>query len=120
MHSAKQYQWHKIAAGLEEIHFGANGLTELEVEGKMICLAKHQNTISATAQKCPHAGAKMCDGHVDALGNMVCPLHRYKFSTKNGRNVSGEGYYLKIFPVEIRPEGVFIGFEQNNLTNWLK
>jgi hypothetical protein len=31
--------------------------------------------------------------------------------------VSGEGYFLKTFPLEIRNEGVFVGFEENNVFN---
>jgi 3-phenylpropionate/trans-cinnamate dioxygenase ferredoxin subunit len=62
----------------------------------------------------------MADGYLDALGNIVCPLHRYKFSVSNGRNTSGEGYFLKTFPVQLREDGVFIGFAQNNLFGWLK
>ena len=31
---------------------------------------------------------------------------------QNGRNVSGEGYYLKHWPVEQREDGVFAGFEE--------
>jgi 3-phenylpropionate/trans-cinnamate dioxygenase ferredoxin subunit len=34
---------------------------------------------------------------------------------KNGRNVSGEGYYMKHWPVDVREDGVFIGFEQTSL-----
>jgi len=34
----------------------------------------------------------------------------------NGRNVSGEGYYLRTYPVEERKAGIFIGFEENS---WL-
>jgi 3-phenylpropionate/trans-cinnamate dioxygenase ferredoxin subunit len=29
----------------------------------------------------------------------------------NGRNTSGEGYYMKHWPVDIRDEGVFVGME---------
>jgi nitrite reductase/ring-hydroxylating ferredoxin subunit len=47
------------------------------------------------------------------VGNIVCPLHRYKFSLVNGRNVSGEGYYLKTYPVEQREDGLYIGFEKS-------
>ena len=46
---------------------------------------------------------------MDALGNIVCPLHRYKFSIKNGRNTSGEGYFLKTFAIEVREDGIFVG-----------
>jgi nitrite reductase/ring-hydroxylating ferredoxin subunit len=118
--SEKQYSWHKIADSLAAIDFNANGLAECKVADKNICLSRQSETVHACAAKCPHAGGKMADGYLDALGNIVCPLHRYKFSLKNGRNVSGEGYFLKNYPVEIRDEGVFVGFEQNKFLNWLK
>jgi len=116
----KKYQWHKIADSMEELNFSSNSMTEITVAGKTICIALHNDNVQACTQKCPHAGGKIADGFLDALGNVVCPLHRYKFSLQNGRNVSGEGYFLKTFPIEIRKEGVFVGFEENNLFNWLK
>ena len=100
--------WHKIADDISEINFKANGLAEIEIKGKTICLAKHHDQLFACTQKCPHAGALLADGHLDALGNLVCPLHKYKFCLKNGRNVSGEGYFLKIFKTEKRGNGIFI------------
>jgi 3-phenylpropionate/trans-cinnamate dioxygenase ferredoxin subunit len=53
----------------------------------------------------------MADGYIDAKGNAVCPLHHYKFSLQSGRNVSGEGYLMKTFPIEIRNDGVWIGMK---------
>ena len=103
--------WHKIADNITEIHFKANGLAEIEINGKTICLAKNHYQLFACTQKCPHAGALLADGQLDALGNLVCPLHKYKFSLKNGRNISGEGYYLKTFAIEEREDGVFICIE---------
>ena len=49
------------------------------------------------------------------IGNIVCPLHRYKFSLTNGRNTSGEGFYMKTFPVEMREEGLYVGLETGGL-----
>ena len=46
--------------------------------------------------------------------NIVCPLHCYKFSLLNGRNVSGEGYYIKLYRIEQRDDGVFMGLEESN------
>ncbi len=100
--------WHKIAESMAEIEFSANNLAELEVNGKKICLGKHDDKLFACTQKCPHAGGILADGYIDALGNLVCPLHRYKFNPQNGRNISGEGYFLKTFLVEAREDGVFI------------
>jgi 3-phenylpropionate/trans-cinnamate dioxygenase ferredoxin subunit len=113
----KKYVWHKIADSIKEIKFSANGLSELKVANKIVCVALREDRLHAFTQKCPHAGGFMVNGYIDALGNIVCPLHRYKFSLQNGRNTSGEGYFLKIFPIEIRQEGVFIGFEEVKFFN---
>ena len=120
MDANKKYTWHKVADAVSEINFSANGLATAEVNDKTICLAQHNETLFACTHKCPHAGGFMGNGHIDAVGNIVCPLHRYKFSLQNGRNTSGEGYFLKTFPVEVRKEGVFVGMPENNLFGWLK
>jgi len=120
MDANKKYNWHKIADNITELSFSENGLTMLEVNNKTICLALNKGQLFACSSKCPHAGGTMADGYIDAVGNIVCPVHRYKFSLQNGRNSSGEGYYLKTFPIEIRNEGVFVGFPENNLFGWLK
>ena len=116
----EKYSWHKIAISAGEINFSSNGMTTIDVAGKKICLSMYNDTVHACAYKCPHAGGLLADGHIDASGNIICPLHRYKFSIQTGRNTSGEGYYLKTFKVEIRPDGVFIGIADNNLFGWLK
>jgi nitrite reductase/ring-hydroxylating ferredoxin subunit len=117
---SKKYQWHKIADTIDDINFATNGMVEIEIKGKNVCVALHKETVLACAAKCPHAGGHMSDGYLDALGNIVCPLHRYKFSLANGRNVSGEGYFLKNYPIEIRTNGIFIGFEESGMFGWLK
>jgi 3-phenylpropionate/trans-cinnamate dioxygenase ferredoxin subunit len=115
MISTEKLNWAKIADTVEEIPFGPNNLAEIDADGKRICVGRHNNTLFAFARKCPHASGHLAEGWIDPLGNVVCPLHRYKFCLKNGRNVSGEGYYLKHWPVEIREEGVFVGLEKNKL-----
>ncbi len=100
--------WHKIAESVSEINFSANGLAMLEVAGKTITVGLHNDRVFACAQKCPHAGGNLADGYIDSFRNLVCPVHRYKFNPQNGRNTSGEGYYLVTFVVELREEGVFV------------
>ena len=117
---SKTYKWYKIADTIEEINFSTDGLVEVEVNCKKICVVLKNEMLFACTAKCPHAGGNMSHGYVDALGNIVCPLHRYKFSLTNGRNVSGEGYFLKNYPIEIRINGIFIGFEETSMFSWLK
>ena len=109
----KKYKWYKIADDLNEIEFAVNNIAVVEFNGRNICLGKFKDSLFAFAYKCPHAGGILADGYIDALGNVVCPLHRYKYNLQNGRNVSGEGYYLKHWPAEIRDDGVFVGLEES-------
>lgn len=115
MQAGKNYQWHKVAEHVNELPWQPNNLCEVEVAGKTLCLARVQAAVHACARKCPHAGGTMANGFIDPLGNVVCPLHRYKFSLQNGRNVSGEGYHLKTYPVELREDGVYVGLEAGGL-----
>lgn len=108
---ATRINWIRVAESLEEIPFGDNQLAEVMADNKKICVGKFKDNLFAFAAKCPHAGGFFKDGFIDALGNVVCPLHRYRFCPKNGRNVSGEGYYLKHWPVEQREDGVFVGLD---------
>ena len=114
MEKTTKYKWHKIAESESELNFASNNLLELEVAGKKICIAKGTHLYACTA-KCPHAGGSIADGYIDQSDNVTCPLHRYKFSLQNGRNTSGEGYYLKTFPVQTTSDGIFIGIEEKGL-----
>jgi nitrite reductase/ring-hydroxylating ferredoxin subunit len=109
--SVTNYTWHKLAEHINEIEFAGNNIGVAKVDGKKICIGRFHEQVFAFAYKCPHAGGIMADGYIDALGNVVCPLHRYKYDMKNGRNVTGEGYYLKHWPVEQREDGVYIGMD---------
>jgi 3-phenylpropionate/trans-cinnamate dioxygenase ferredoxin subunit len=115
-----ELNWVKIAESAAELPWGENGLLEIVVEEKHICLIRKGDSISGCAAKCPHAGAKMAEGYVDALGNVVCALHKYRFCTNKGRNVSGEGYFLKIYRIEVREDGVYVDLSATKTSNWLK
>ncbi len=105
--------WVRIAEDIREISWQENDLAVVEANDKKVTLCRRNNQLFACAYKCPHAGVAMADGYLDPAGNIVCPLHRYKFSLLNGRNVSGEGYYLKTYPVEQREDGIYVGMEKS-------
>lgn len=99
---------HYIAPGILAIDWQANNMAVVEVGGKKITLILHQEQLFACAHKCPHASGIMAHGFIDSLGKITCPLHKYKFNLDNGRNTSGEGYYLKTYKVEVDEEGVYV------------
>ena len=113
--AGNKLRWYKIAEHINELPWGDNHLALAEANGKKICIGRYQERLFAFAARCPHAGGWLHEGYIDVLGRVVCPLHRYKFDMGNGRNVSGEGYYLKHWPVEVREDGVYAGLEK---TGW--
>ena len=112
--SATEMHWVLVTDAPLSLDWPDNQLLDLSVDGKKITLAKFKDGYFAFAQKCPHASGRMAQGYINPLGQVVCPLHRYAFDMKNGRNTTGEGYFLKTYPVELRPEGLFIGFKPNS------
>jgi nitrite reductase/ring-hydroxylating ferredoxin subunit len=106
--------FHLISSDPDELDFNASDIAVVEVEGKKICVTKYKDEWYAFAATCPHASGQMDQGFVDALGNIVCPVHRYRFSLKNGRNTSGEGYYLKTYKLEIRGTALYVGIQTFN------
>ncbi len=114
----KKFNWHKIADTIESIAWQSNQMAIVEVAGKTITLSLFQGQVWACAHKCPHAGGVMAGGFLDATGNIVCPLHRYRFKLDNGRNSSGEGYYLKTYPVEMRADGLYLGIQAGGFFSW--
>jgi 3-phenylpropionate/trans-cinnamate dioxygenase ferredoxin subunit len=113
MASEKQYTWHKIAESMAELVNVKGNPCQLRVGGRDICVAVVQDKAYGCAARCPHAGGRLAEGWVDPLGNVVCPLHRYRFSLANGRNTSGEGYFLKTYPVMENDEGLFVGLDKS-------
>lgn len=87
----------------------------LKVEGKKICLVKNQDTCFATQSRCPHAGADLSQGWCEN-GKLICPFHRYKYDLKSGKGDPGQGDYITIYPLEIRNDGIYIGWKES----WFK
>jgi nitrite reductase/ring-hydroxylating ferredoxin subunit len=101
--------WHQLetitASGLAD-----NAMLEVYIADKRVGLLKKDGSIFAFSATCPHASAPLCDGWLDAMGRIVCPLHKYRFDPANGRNTSGEGYKLKTYPLEVRDDIIYIAF----------
>ena len=111
MNNSIEYHWHFVAINEEALGFGKYDIVQAEVADKTFCIARFKEKLYAFQSLCPHAGAKMVMGYIDAQGNAVCPLHRFKFALKNGFNVTGEGYNMRTYPIECREAGIFVGFK---------
>lgn len=116
--SGRKYKWHKVAAAVADIRWTRGNVAEVQVNGKTLCLGRFQEEWYGFAYLCPHAGAPLTDGYIDGACRVVCPVHSLKFNLKDGRDANGEGYKLKTYPVQVREDGVYVGFEEGGLFKW--
>jgi nitrite reductase/ring-hydroxylating ferredoxin subunit len=115
----EKYKWYKIGELGEQV-VEENSISIIEVNSKKISVARWHGNLYGFAYKCPHAGGILADGSMDQSGNIICPLHRYKYSIQNGYNVSGEGYYLNTYPIELKSDGIYIGIKDTSIWNFFK
>ncbi len=110
----KKLNWFKLFDSLATANeFLAEGrVTTINVGKKKICLAHSSEGFFAVNDKCPHNGASLGNGYCTSENSVVCPVHRYHFNLKTGRAKSGLGDFVQTYPIEVREDGVFVGFEE--------
>ena len=110
----KQITWIKLFASLEAANnrVALGKVTTIDVGKKKVCVAHTAEGFFAVNDKCPHNGASLGNGFCTDQGSVVCPVHRYHFDLKTGRAKSGGGDYVQPYPIEVREDGIFIGFEE--------
>ncbi len=101
-------EWIRVASCREELFSHNMNKTEISVAGRLICVVLLQDELYACAAKCPHAGGRLLYGKTDLAGNIICPVHHYRFNLKNGFNTSGEGYFLTTWPLAEKEDGIYI------------
>jgi nitrite reductase/ring-hydroxylating ferredoxin subunit len=81
----------------------------LMVNGQSICMVLWKGELRAVENKCPHNGESLSKGKINYLGEVICPLHGYRFNLKNGREGDERCRDAETFPVKENDEGVFVG-----------
>lgn len=108
-------KWIKI--GDQHAGPGADFVHRVDAGGKKVCLIRNGGVFYATQVHCPHAGADLSYGWCRD-GKLICPYHRHEFDLETGSGAEGQGDYLETYPVEVRPDGVYIGLKER--WGWLK
>ena len=66
----------------------------------------------ACQNMCPHKNAFVLSrgiiGSAGATPKVACPLHKTPFSLETGACLSGDNFTLKVFPVQVVAEDVFV------------
>jgi 3-phenylpropionate/trans-cinnamate dioxygenase ferredoxin subunit len=79
------------------------------IRGKRICLVKLDEKFYAVQDACTHNQESLSKGTVNYIGEIVCPLHGYRFNLQNGRESAERSVDLEIFPIREDETGFYIG-----------
>ncbi len=101
-------KWIKIPVPIPE----EDAVMQIAMDGKKLCLIKNQNELFVIQNTCPHAGGILSGGWCKE-GNIICPVHRWEYNLKTGRGAEGQGDYIHIYPVDLRDDGVYVGFKES-------
>ncbi|SOD12918.1 Rieske (2Fe-2S) protein [Pedobacter xixiisoli] len=83
-------------------------VTMIKLDGKKLCLVKHQNKLHVLQNSCPHAGGLLSGGWCKS-GNIICPIHRYEYNLETGKGAAGQNDYIDVYPTEEREDGIYVG-----------
>ena len=84
----------------------------IRIENHRICIVRLKEGWYGMNNICPHAGAALHAGFCNKHGVVVCPLHGYKFDIKTGKSLDGNNYHQKIYKVEKRDDGFYVGIKK--------
>ncbi len=99
-------KWHKIVDEVPESDF----VKQIIVDNKKLCMVRNNGELYIVENTCPHAGGILSGGWCKD-GHLVCPIHRWEYNLKTGRGASGQGDYIDVYPLEMRPDGLYIGLK---------
>ncbi len=103
--------WYQLFESAEEAlaQIPPQKAVTVQIGTKRLCLARVGDRFFALQDACPHSGAPLSKGHVNEGGEVVCPLHAYRYRLLDGVEAYERSSAAKNYPVELRDEGIFIG-----------
>lgn len=81
----------------------------LILSGERVCLAYTQQTFYAVQDKCTHNGDSLSKGHLNHMGEVICPWHNYCFNLQTGSEAQDRSKDLKTYPIKVDETGFYIG-----------
>jgi nitrite reductase/ring-hydroxylating ferredoxin subunit len=83
-------------------------IKKVRVGDRQIALVRMREEFYAFSSSCPHRGASLIDGSINGIGEIICPLHNYRFDIKTGQVKSGSCGDLEVFHCELSEDGLTI------------
>jgi len=80
----------------------------VQVAGQDVLLVKTKGVVYACETECPHQFAPLEGALVKEAGRITCQRHGYRFDLATGTCEGHPECTLKVFPVEIRGEDIYL------------
>jgi thiamine pyrophosphate-dependent acetolactate synthase large subunit-like protein/nitrite reductase/ring-hydroxylating ferredoxin subunit len=74
-----------------------------------VCMTRFGGTYAALDNRCPHQGGPLGEGSIEN-GMLRCPWHGWDYHPLTGESPGGFDDGVDTFPVEVRDNGVYVGF----------
>jgi nitrite reductase/ring-hydroxylating ferredoxin subunit len=79
----------------------------VEVENLPVAVFNHGGQFHALLGRCPHQNGSIGQGWIED-GEVVCPLHRWRFRLPSGRCTTMRGESLHCFRCEVRDGMIWV------------
>src|SRR5437773_6086727 len=86
---------------------GDGRVRSVVVDGRSVALARCGVRLGALENRCPHQGGPLGEGSIEN-GWLRCPWHGYDYDPITGRPPEGFSDGARTYPVEERPDGVYV------------
>ncbi len=101
--------WYKVAE-LDELP--ENRVKSVTCGAQTVCLTHYQGEYGALSNKCPHQGGPLGEGSIEN-GWLRCPWHGWDYHPITGQSEFED--VVPSFPLEVRDDGVYVGFEEEEV-----
>lgn len=84
-----------------------NRIKKVRLGNREIGIVRIEKKIYGFNGFCPHRGASLIQGSIH-VGELICPLHHYRFELQTGRSKFGDCADLETFPCHLTANGLKI------------
>mgnify|MGYP006158157007 FL=1 len=107
----KEYQLGKSKEDVYQL-LPERKIKKVIVGKKAIGLLRLGDDFFAFDAQCPHRGADLLQANINGAGEIICPLHQYRFDLKSGQVRSGYCGELPVYQVKFSENGLLIFLPQ--------
>ena len=85
-----------------------NRIKKVQLGDQEIAVVRVGERVSGFHVFCPHRGASLIQASLNIKGEIVCPLHQYRFDSQTGQAKSGDCADLQTYACELSESGLKI------------